>query len=156
MPGQPIAAGPRFGSIILPATTPRLLLDPQPVPPGYQGDIPTTLSPWMNNDRLIPTYASEDAFRQYKIDTVVLFGGLPMMANSPDEMQRLIPSNELMLHASPLKNGIGRPEKAIFDWMDAFYVPYARFEEFERPGPEVFIVRLKPKSSKLSSEPGKS
>lgn len=43
---------------------------------------------------------------------------------------------------SPLAKSLEKPEKAVFDILDAFYLPLSGFEEFERPGPVIRIYAI--------------
>ena len=144
-PGQPVAAGPRYGSLHLPIRYPKLYSDPMRPPQ------PVRIEPWVNNERLVSTYQFPKLFDDLGIENVVLFGGMPMFSNTPSEWQQLEQHGKPLAYWSPLTSKLTGPSSAPhppeFDPMDAMYIPFAHFEAFERPGPMIGIFHIQSSKS---------
>jgi 4-amino-4-deoxy-L-arabinose transferase-like glycosyltransferase len=139
-PEQPIAAGPRYGSLQLPLAYSKLYSDPMREPD------PVSIEPWLHHDRLVTTYQYPKMFDDLGIRLVVLFGGMPMFSNTPGEWRNLNQVGKLVAQWVPmvpnLRNPAEAPRPPVFDPMDAMYLPFVNFDAFERPGPQVAIVAV--------------
>jgi hypothetical protein len=146
----PIATGPQLGQLSLPAEYGQLLVQtgPEHQAPPLKAD----LLPLSQQTLLTNTYADPDLLKKLGIRYVVTYQGIPAYGNRPWEFAMLSSNAKLVYYISPLKPDIDPARIGRFDPLDAFYLPYAAFEAFERPGPVIAIFDL----AQPPAEPHKS
>ncbi|MGE0200607.1 MAG: glycosyltransferase family 39 protein [Candidatus Melainabacteria bacterium] len=141
---QAVATGPRIGKIQLPHAYGQLQLEAalsnlnlQPSDAYQAVDF---------QSRVIQSYLNMPLLKSWGIQTVVMYQGQPLFANPPRELAtyRAAPDRAAeVFRVSPLPDGKPVPGDALFDPLDAFFLPYAGFEGWQRPGPAITIFQLK-------------
>ncbi|RMF95219.1 MAG: hypothetical protein D6734_06020 [Candidatus Schekmanbacteria bacterium] len=88
---------------------------------------------------------TEEDIEKYKIEYLITGNSFLLFYSSPIEKVMPIIKRRFRLIKtfSPLKENIEKPSKAVFDILDAFYLPLSGFDEFEKPGPLIKIYALK-------------
>ena len=94
---------------------------------------------------IIGNHFSEEDIEKYDAEYFVTGEGfLKFYSGKSETVAPLLEKRfRLIKTFSPLSGNIEKPEKAVFDPIDAFYLPLSGFGEFERPGTVIKIYALK-------------
>lgn len=153
-PRSPVATGGRVGRIKLPASYGQLVMDTawnvfKPMPKSAKDIETLEINP---QTRLITSYIDIEQLRQWGIQYVILYRSMFLFSNPPWELPHYMRSVKLVHHITPLKNNKEKNKKVenknvsvqnqLYEPMDAFFLPFKQFGDFERPGPEIFIFDI--------------
>ena len=141
---QAVGVGPRLGQIKLPAQFGQLVIETGPNNMSGRPPEKIEIADIDFRTKNINTYANLPVLKQLGIRYIVLYGGMPLFANPDWEFAALRKQQAVpVFHASPLKaNADIEKDMGQFDVLDAFYLPYDKFDAFVSPGPDVTIFDI--------------
>lgn len=142
-PFTPVATGPRLGQLVLPPQYGQLVTPNGP--DRQQPGAPLEMNDISPQVRMITDYAQPSVLRQLGVRYVAVYEGTTLFDSRPWEVEALArEAHGIVYQVSPFKPRIAREHVGAYDPLDAFFLPFADFKAFERPGPVISIFDLGP------------
>lgn len=142
-PKSIVATGPRLGRLLLPPQYQTLVVESSFSLNKQPGPIQLISSHPDKRYEVLSSYGEPGRLRQAGVRFVVMyFSELPLFSNARWAFERLMKEAGMAVQWNSLKPNARKVERSRMDQMDAFFLPYVYFEDFECPGPQVVIFDL--------------